>query len=239
MFRDNNKFVQIVQGRDACNNNVFITSTDILHFATHGFAIPERLEEEEGTSDPYDELLEKGRKKQIASSYNVFLRCGLLLAGADNWMRGMEVDGFGNGILTGMDIMSEDLREYKLVVLSACNTGQGAFEYDGNGIEGLRSAFEYAGVPIVLRTLWEIDDFVAALFMEEFYRELNKSNDPLFALNRSKQIISNMTYADLESRGFHKQAKTLSEKHLELSPEGSPFAHPRYWAAYILQGAVL
>lgn len=177
------------------------------------------------------------RVKQIAASNDALLRCGLLLSGADNWLNGVEADGFGNGILTGMDILSENLAEYQLVVLSACGTGQGTAPYSGEGIEGLRSAFELAGVPILVCTLWEVDDFATALFMAEFYQELQHNGVPLSALYMAKRTLQGITYAELEHRGFQSQADSLFEEHMALSKEERPFAHPRYWAGFILHGA--
>lgn len=55
-----------------------------------------------------------------------FLRCGLLFAGAANWLCGEKLpDTFGDGVLNGLDIVSLDLSKYKLVVLAACQTGLG------------------------------------------------------------------------------------------------------------------
>lgn len=74
--------------------------------------------------------------------------------------------------------MAENLEGYKLAVLSACDTGDGQISCIGNGIEGLRSAFELADVPVLLCTLWSVDDFATALFMEAFYGQLHASGKP-------------------------------------------------------------
>lgn len=192
-FSCKGKSAEVICGGEANKNNVFTHQTDVLHFATHGFTMPmrsESAEDEDYAESPYGKRL-----KRIADSCNPFLRCGLLLAGVDNWLRGTEADGFGNGLLTGLDILAENLEGYKLAVLSVCDTGDGQISCIGNGIEGLRSAFELADVPVLLCTLWSVDDFATALFMEAFYGQLHAS--------------------------------------------GKPFGHPRYWAGFILHGAVL
>lgn len=238
-FAANHGSVEVVRGRDARKDNVFTARADILHFATHGFAILDQLEESDQKSDRTDGFLYPERARRIASSDDALLRCGLLLSGVDNWLRGAEADGFGNGILTGMDILSESLADCQLVVLSACGTGQGAAAYSGEGIEGLRSAFELAGVPVLVCTLWDVDDFATALFMAEFYRDLQRSGSPLSALQAAKGALQSMTYADLEREGFQTQADSLFQRRMALSKGERPFAHPRYWASFILHGAAL
>lgn len=237
LFSCQGKSAEVICGRAANKNNVFAHQTDVIHFATHGFTMPMRSES--AADDAYAESPYGKRLKRIADSYNPFLRCGLLLSGVDNWLRGAEAEGFGNGLLTGMDILAEHLEGYKLAVLSACDTGDGQISCSGNGIEGLRSAFELAGVPVLLCTLWSVDDFATALFMEAFYGQLHASGKPLQALCNAKRIIRTLTYADLEGRGFASQAEALYERHMALAKEEKPFGHPRYWAGFVLHGAVL
>ena len=75
--------------------------------------------------------------------------------------------------------------------------------------------------------------------MEAFYGQLHVSGKPLQALRGAKRLIRNLTYADLEERGFASQAEVLYERHMALGKEEKPFGHPRYWAGFILHGAVL
>ena len=54
------------------------------------------------------------------------LRSGLYFAGADRTLAGKpSVPGLDNGVLTAMEASSLNLLGTELVVLSACNTGQG------------------------------------------------------------------------------------------------------------------
>jgi CHAT domain-containing protein len=79
-------------------------------------------------------------------------------------------DGTGqpnDGLLTADDILDLKLKA-DLVVLSACNTGQGKFT--GDGVIGLSRSFISAGVPSVLVSLWAVPDAPTASLMTEFYR---------------------------------------------------------------------
>jgi hypothetical protein len=58
----------------------------------------------------------------------------------------------------------------RLAVLSACSTGEG-MAVDG-GVIGLARAFQIAGVPRVVMSLWPVDDAATAALMAAFVRHL-------------------------------------------------------------------
>ena len=78
---------------------------------------------------------------------------------------------------------AEDIRflrlKAKLAVLSACQTGLGQ-THEG-GLLGLFRAFQVAGVPDVVVSLWNVDDRSTAYFMVHFYDYL-RSHDPAEAV---------------------------------------------------------
>lgn len=63
-----------------------------------------------------------------------------------------------------------DLKNTNLLVLSACLTAKGDV-LPGEGIYGLRRAFELAGVKTMILTVEAIQDHNAAIFMKTFYRK--------------------------------------------------------------------
>ena len=82
------------------------------------------------------------------------LRSGLYFAGADRTLAGKpSVPGLDNGVLTAMEASSLNLLGTELVVLSACNTGQGDVR-NGEGVFGLRRALQEAGAQSVMMSLW-------------------------------------------------------------------------------------
>jgi CHAT domain-containing protein len=94
-----------------------------------------------------------------------------------------------------------------LVVLSACRTARGRV-LSGEGVEGLASAFFYAGAKSVVASLWDVTDAGTATFMTSFYDHLAKG--------RSK-------------------SEALREAKLDLlrNPET---AQPRHWSPFVLIG---
>ncbi|MBE9114547.1 CHAT domain-containing protein [Lusitaniella coriacea LEGE 07157] len=90
--------------------------------------------------------------------------------------------GVTDGLLTTEEILNLQLNA-ELVVLSACNTGQG--DITGDGVIGLSRALVTAGVPSVLVSLWAVPDAPTAELMTEFYRQLAQNPDKAQALRQA------------------------------------------------------
>jgi CHAT domain-containing protein/Tfp pilus assembly protein PilF len=84
-----------------------------------------------------------------------------------------------DGLLTSSEILNLNLKA-ELVVLSACDTGQG--KITGDGVIGLSRAFISAGVPSVVVSLWAVPDAPTANLMTEFYRQMQRNPDKAQAL---------------------------------------------------------
>lgn len=61
----------------------------------------------------------------------------------------------------------------KLAVLTACQTGKGKFE-SGEGVISLARAFNFAGCPSLLMTLWSVDDRATSEIALQFYQNLRQ-----------------------------------------------------------------
>ncbi|NJL09752.1 MAG: CHAT domain-containing protein, partial [Calothrix sp. SM1_7_51] len=70
-----------------------------------------------------------------------------------------------------------------LVVLSACDTGQGALT--GDGVIGLSRSLISAGTPSVIVTLWKIPDITTSALMTDFYQNLQQNPDKAVALRKA------------------------------------------------------
>jgi len=76
-----------------------------------------------------------------------------------------------------------------VVVLSACETGL-AGGTGGNEQVGLVRAFLVAGAARVLASLWPVDDAITALFMDHFYRALQRGLQPAQALGDAQSAVA-------------------------------------------------
>lgn len=110
--------------------------------------------------------------------------------------------------LTNAELSAENLRRYKLVVLSSCETGVESY-LNGEGMIGLSRTFLATGVPLVVASQWKVDSEATAQLMEEFHRVRREQKLPTAAALRKAQ--------------------------LEMMSEGK-FKTPYYWSAFATFG---
>lgn len=82
---------------------------------------------------------------------------------------------YRSGWWTAKEVQSTRLRA-KLAVLSACQTGLG--QTHDAGIVGLARAFQLAGVPRVVMSLWSVNDAASDELMQAFMRHLLAEGQP-------------------------------------------------------------
>ncbi|BAZ11484.1 TPR repeat-containing protein [Calothrix sp. NIES-4071] len=90
-----------------------------------------------------------------------------------------------DGLLTASEILNMKLNA-DLVVLSACQTGQGTLT--GDGVIGLSRSLIAAGTKSVVVSLWSVDDASTKLLMTEFYRQMQKNPDKGAALRQAMLV---------------------------------------------------
>ncbi|MFL6203707.1 MAG: CHAT domain-containing protein, partial [Thermoanaerobaculia bacterium] len=122
------------------------------------------------------------------------------------------------GSLYAYEIADQRLPGTELVVLSACRTMDG-----GNGqreaLTGLTAAFFAAGPPVLVSSLWDVEDKPTRHLMRSFYASLRAGSDPADALRQAQ--ISLLTSADPSLRsaacwaGFQALGGALPSPHLE------------------------
>ena len=134
---------------------------DTVHLATHGFFFGREAAAPAGDRRSISGV--SGRRPAADAALTL---SGLALAGAN---RGAPDDRGDDGILTSEEIAAIDLSGVRWVVLSACDTGLGAVQ-NGEGVLGLRRAFEVSGVASLFMSLWEVDDRASRHWMEALYR---------------------------------------------------------------------
>ena len=91
---------------------------------------------------------------------------------------------FNDGSLTTYDIQNLNLQP-ELVVLSACNTGQGEIQ-KGEGVFSLSRGFFKAGVKSVQSSLWSIDDYASSEIIKKMYMNLKRGQKKSEALRNAK-----------------------------------------------------
>jgi CHAT domain-containing protein/tetratricopeptide (TPR) repeat protein len=117
-------------------------------------------------------------------------------------------DSLNDGLLNTYEIFGLKLKA-RMVVLSACSTGNGEFS-KGEGVISLARGFVYAGIPSLVMTLWEVEDKSGSVLMKDFYINLLKGQSKSAALRNAK-------------------IKFIREAKAENS-------HPFFWSSFVLMG---
>ena len=160
--------------------------------------------------------------------------------------------------LTFTEIYQSNLESYRLVFLSACETGLADNLNITNEYVGLVSAFVAAGVSNVLSTLWTTESKSSALLCDRFYQLLWQGTTPALALMESKQWLRSLTNGELceryreiladlerlsmagklssEDRGIASFLRDAIDALTELPQEDKPFDHPYFYATFTLTG---
>ncbi len=159
-----------------------------IHLATHGFFLEERC----------------------AADDNPLYLSGIVLAGANR--RDQVGPSHEDGILTAEEVATLDLSGLECGVLSACETGIGVVR-TGEGVLGLRRAFQIAGARTLVMSLWEVEDEAARQWMGEFYaRRIHRGDSTAEAV----RAASLKALRDRRSRREN--------------------TNPFYWAAFVAAG---
>ncbi|MCP4296490.1 MAG: CHAT domain-containing protein [Proteobacteria bacterium] len=174
----------------------------MLHIATHGFF----LGAEESLVKRLLSIQRGGQQKIPPPGDNPLLRAGLAFAGINaNAPFLGEVDTDNDGVLTAMEVLNLNLSGTRLVVLSACETGVGEI-HAGEGVYGLRRAFQEAGVENVVNSLWPVSDEGTRRLMTGFYQRL---------------------FEGVSIR------QSLKDSQLDLI-DSDDWNHPYYWSAFVM-----
>ena len=156
-------------------------SPSIVHLSTHGFYLV--------GFDKYSEYFNK--LIPYSSQNNWMLLSGLLLADANSTLRRPnDQTPLNDGVITAEEIAMLDLRNTKLVVLSACETAIGENLQEGFG--GLVRAFKNAGVKSVLASLWKVPDDATAKLMISFYKLFLSGTEMHLALKMAQKEVSKL-----------------------------------------------
>jgi CHAT domain-containing protein/tetratricopeptide (TPR) repeat protein len=121
-------------------------------------------------------------------------------------------------------------RGVDLLTLSACQTAViGSRNANGIEIDGMAGIAQSRGAKAVMATLWPVVDASTQSFMQEFYRDHGDGLTKAAALRKAQ-------LAFLQGSGKEvKQGKPNADG-LFIPPSGVPYAHPYYWAPFILMG---
>ncbi len=176
----------------------------IIHLATHGFFA-------QNTCRSAFDRDEGAAAVPAGGLDNPLLLSGVVLAGANHRRETGAREEDEDGILTAEEIAAIDLSGVDWAVLSACETGLGAIQ-QGEGVLGLRRAFQVAGASTLIMSLWRVQDQEAREWMRGLYE------------------------ARLSGLSTAESVRRASLKMIDARRDSVAGTHPSSWGAFVATG---
>lgn len=135
-----------------------------------------------------------------------------------------------------------DFNSVELLTLSACETAVGDDSTSNHGVEveGLGAIAQQAGAKAVLATLWPVADASTAALMRTLYQGHKVDHlDKADALRQAQLALLRGTVAVDDAgntaRGLARASTVRASGTFKTNP-AAPYAHPFFWAPFILMG---
>ena len=122
----------------------------------------------------------------------------------------------------------------ELLTLSACDTAAGGEGADGREVESFGVLAQRQGAKAVLASLWPVADASTKELMEQFYQLRNAEAGTLKAeaLRQAQLALLHGTTTNARTS----QQRGLGDHPVAPGIGGAPYAHPYFWAPFILIG---
>jgi len=203
---------RVLSGRTATETSVKQSAVGrrVVHLATHGYFLQAPCDTAIAGTRGVGGLSSQGPSQGFVE--NPLLLTGLAFAGANLGTSARIGNRNDDGILTGEEVAGLNLQGTEWAVLSACDTGTGQIKA-GEGVIGLRRAFQVAGVRTIIMSLWSVEDRSTQVWMRYLY-------DARFNQHRSSMdSVRDASVRVLKERRARRES-----------------THPFYWAAFVGAG---
>jgi CHAT domain-containing protein/tetratricopeptide (TPR) repeat protein len=203
-----------------------------------GVVIGKKLIDERFTKEAFKDALGRDyRLLHVASHFS--LQPGddknsfLLLGGGTD--RKLSVNEINQSMFNGVELLT----------LSACNTAVGTEKSNGVEVEGFSAVAQNQGAKAVIATLWAVADPSTRDFMVQFYtlyasnRSLNKAEalrQSQLSLLQEKDVAPTNNQEENRSQTVVTGSDNANALKAFRKDPKKPYAHPYYWAPFILIG---
>jgi CHAT domain-containing protein len=153
----------------------------------------------------------------------------LLLSGKDQGGAGFHLT-----VADFRDNQKLALDDTVLLTLSACETGMGGDASNGREVDGLGTTAQLKGARAVISSLWEVNDSSTGELMADFYKRWVSGAGNVEKVEALRQAQLDLLLGKTkpkvgsEDRGFEADAPAGDLPH--------GYAHPYYWAPFVLMG---
>ena len=189
------------------------------------------------TQQAMDRLLERDFSVVHIASHFVY-RPGddsqsyLLLAG-----KGTDNAGYHLTVADFRDDQRLSLENTDLLTLSACETGMSGAASNGREVDGLGTTAQLRGAKAVISSLWEVNDVSTGSLMADFYKRWADGAGKVTKAEALRQAQLDLLEGRLSPQpGTGGRGFGIVESTPAPQPGPAGYAHPYYWAPFVLMG---
>nr|WP_315482912.1 CHAT domain-containing protein [uncultured Undibacterium sp.] len=157
---------------------------------------------------------------------------------------GRDTDSYlvlGDGSTLNINQLKEkrfDFSGTDLVVLSACETARYDKNLNGIPVDGLANVLQTRGAKTVLATQWAIEDKSTSILMPRFYKNLANGLNKVEAISLAQRSFIEQ---DIKTDKGQQPSRGIAHrmKNIKFNANSKrPYAHPYYWAGFLLMGNI-
>jgi CHAT domain-containing protein len=153
----------------------------------------------------------------------------LLLAGKDH-----DNVGYHLTVADFRDNRNLVLRHTDLLTLSACETGMSGSASNGREVDGLGTTAQMKGARAVISTLWNVNDASTGQLMSDFYKRWANGAGKVTKVEALRQAQLDLLEGKVTLQSGSSGRGFSSARAGHDVPAG--YAHPYYWAPFVLMG---
>nr|MDQ2687461.1 CHAT domain-containing protein [Armatimonadota bacterium] len=136
-------------------------------------------------------------------------------------------------------------QDVDLLTLSACDTAVGGRSGDGHEVESFGMLAQDKGAAAILASLWPVSDASTQLLMRQFYlgHQTQSGISKAEALRQAQLSLLHGTASASETNPGKRAGRAVEDTGDENSHQPlfktdpkAPYAHPYYWAPFVLIG---
>jgi CHAT domain-containing protein len=156
----------------------------------------------------------------------------LLLAGKDSASAGYHLT-----VADFRDNPNLSLADTALLTLSACDTGVGSNAGNGREVDGLAMTAQLKGARAVISSLWSVNDASTGVLMADFYQRWAEGAGKVMKIEALREAQLDLLHGKVKPQAVTSGRGITVVGNEPRKPGGeTSYAHPYYWAPFVLTG---
>jgi CHAT domain-containing protein/tetratricopeptide (TPR) repeat protein len=191
-----------------------------------------------------DKFTEKGMENLLGGQHTVVhIASHFVFKPGDDSQSYLLLSGKGEGG-GGFHLTVADFRDNQqltmddtdLLTLSACETGMSGSASNGREVDGLGTTAQLKGAKAVISSLWSVNDASTGLLMGDFYKRWAEGAGSVTKVEALRQAQLDLLLGRVKPGISAGDRGSAMETVSPATPVLAGYAHPYYWAPFVLMG---